>query len=112
MALLLDAVSWILLLAGVAVMVIGAFGIIRLPDVFSRMHGAGMIDTLGIGLIFAGLMVQAGWSLVTVKLLLILVFILYTSPTTTFALARACLNGKVDPLVELKDIPGDEPSKP
>jgi multicomponent Na+:H+ antiporter subunit G len=69
----------------------------RLPDVFARCHGAGMVDTAGMGLILIGCMFQAGLSLVTVKLALIIVFILFTSPVTTHALARAAIHGGVKP---------------
>lgn len=100
MALFTDLVSWLCLAVGAVLSIIGALGIIRLPDVFARMHGAGIIDTLGAGLIFIGLMFQAGFSLVTIKLILILAFLLYTSPTTTHALARAALHGGVTPLVK------------
>lgn len=111
MALLVDAISWAFIVVGAAFAIIGAVGILRLPDVFSRMHGAGIIDTLGAGLILVGLMFQAGLSLVTVKLILIVVFVLYTSPTTTHALARAALNGGVNPLIDPKKASGDEPSE-
>ncbi len=102
MELILDAVSWICLIAGSAFALIGAVGIIRLPDVFARMHAAGIIDTLGAGLILVGLMVQAGLTLVTVKLVLIVVFVLITSPTSTHALARATLSGGVKPMLDDK----------
>ena len=49
MAVIADVVSWICILVGAAVALIGGLGILRLPDVFARMHGAGMIDTLGLG---------------------------------------------------------------
>ena len=98
--LLLNLISWVSLVAGVLLAVIGTIGIIRLPDVFSRMHGAGIVDTGGVGLILLGLMIQAGPTLVTVKLILICAFVLFTSPTTTHAVARAALNGGVKPLVD------------
>ena len=60
---------------------------------FARMHGASLIDTMGIGLILTGLMFQAGFTLITGKLLLILVFVFFTSPTSSYALARAAING-------------------
>jgi multicomponent Na+:H+ antiporter subunit G len=110
-ALLADVISWACIIVGAVFAIIGAVGILRLPDVFSRMHGAGIIDTLGAGLILVGLMFQAGFSLITVKLILIVVFLLYTSPTTTHALARAALNGGVNPLIERKEAGGDEPSE-
>lgn len=105
-ALVVDLLSWILILAGTAFALIGAIGIIRLPDVFARMHGAGMIDTLGAALILLGLMLQAGPTLVTVKLVLIGVFLFFTSPATTFALARAALAAGVEPAVENKTAGG------
>ncbi len=53
------------------------------------MHAAGIIDTSGAGLILAGLILQAGFTLVAVKLILIGAFLFFTSPTTTHALAGA-----------------------
>jgi multicomponent Na+:H+ antiporter subunit G len=111
MALALDLVSWICILVGAAVALIGGLGLLRLPDVFARMHGAGMVDTLGLGAILLGLMVQAGFSLVTVKLVLILLFVFFTSPMTTHALARACLNAGVEPRARRKPARGDGPSR-
>lgn len=111
MTAVLDLVTWVCIVAGAAVAVIGGLGLLRLPDVFARMHGAGMIDTLGLGAILLGLMVQAGFSLITVKLVLILVFVFFTSPMTTHALARACLNAGVEPRARHKPASGGEPSK-
>ncbi len=84
-----DIASWALLVSGGGLCIIGGLGLLRLPDVYARMHAAGITDTLGAGLILAGLMVQGGLSLVTVKLILILVFLLFTSPTSTYAVANA-----------------------
>jgi multicomponent Na+:H+ antiporter subunit G len=93
----LDTASWILLLAGSVFSMIGGLGLIRLPDVYARMHGAGITDTMGAGLILAGLMVQGGFSQVTVKLILILIFLLYTSPASTYALANAAFHRGLEP---------------
>ncbi len=103
MAAVLDIVSWVLLVAGSVFSMIGGLGLLRLPDVYARMHAAGITDTMGAGLILAGLMVQGGFSLVTVKLILILVFLLYTSPTSTYALANAAYNRGLEPLLGGKD---------
>ncbi len=89
MEILRDIASWALLVSGGGFCIIGGLGLLRLPDVYARMHAAGITDTLGAGLILTGLMVQGGFSLVTVKLILILVFLLFTSPTSTYALANA-----------------------
>ncbi len=96
---LVDGLSWACLAGGVVFAAIGAVGLIRLPDVYARMHAAGIIDTLAAGLILIGLVCQAGWSLVTAKLLLILAFIFFTSPTATHALARAALNAGLRPVI-------------
>ena len=98
MAWFVDVVSGLLMAAGAFLALVGAIGIIRLPDVFARMHGAGMIDTLGAGLILAGLMVQAGFTMTTVKLVLIAIFLLFTTPTTTHALATAALKSGLKPI--------------
>ena len=56
----LNIASWGLLLAGSFFCIVGGIGLIRLPDFFARIHGAGITDTLGASLVLAGLMVQAG----------------------------------------------------
>ena len=100
MELALEIISWVCLISGVIFSLIGAIGIIRLPDIYCRMHGGGIIDTLGIGLIFIGLLLQVPDWITGAKLLLILVFIFFTSPATTYALARAAIYGGVEPLQE------------
>jgi len=99
----LDIISWGLMICGGAFSIIGGIGMIRLPDVFSRMHAASVTETMGATTIFIGLMVQAGWTLTTVKLLLMLIFMMFTNPTATHAIARAALG---EGLVPLSD--GDE----
>jgi multicomponent Na+:H+ antiporter subunit G len=94
----LEIMSWILLLSGSFFVVVGAVGIVRLPDVYSRMHAAGLTDTLGTALILAGLMLQAGISLVVIKLALIALVLFFTGPTSTYALANACLGGGIKPM--------------
>ena len=84
-----DIASWILLMAGAFFCVVGGIGLHRLPDFFSRMHGAGITDTLGAGLVIFGLVLQAGFTLVAVKLLFILGLLWLTSPTATHAIAKA-----------------------
>ena len=86
------------LLGGAAFLVVGAIGLVRLPDFFTRIHATGIIDTMGIALTFAGLVLLAGWSLPAVKLVLILCFMLLTGPTATHALAKAALHGRLNPL--------------
>ena len=111
----LDILSWIAIVSGSVLCLIGGWGMIRLPDMYTRMHGASIIDTLGIGLILFGLIFQAGLTLITAKLILILLFVFFTSPTATHALARAALNGGLKPEVPDEgirlpiDTPQEEP---
>ncbi len=86
-----DVMTWTCLLAGSFFAVVGGIGIVRLPDFYSRIHGAGLTDTMGAGLILVGLMLQSGWSLVTFKLFMILALLYLTGPTSTHALANAAL---------------------
>jgi multicomponent Na+:H+ antiporter subunit G len=99
MSLLVDMLSWILLLAGGAFCIIGALGLVRMPDFFTRMHAASVTDTLGAGLMLLGLMLQAGFTLVTVKLIVLGLLIFFTSPTATHALAQAALARGLRPLL-------------
>lgn len=94
-----DVLSWLLLLAGAFFLLTSAIGVLRLPDVFTRLHAAGMTDTLGAALTLTGLMLQAGFSLVTVKLLLIWLFLWFTSPVSTHAVARAALLAGIEPIL-------------
>ena len=93
-----DIASWILLMAGASFCVVGGIGLHRLPDFFSRMHGAGITDTLGAGLVIFGLVLQAGFTLVAVKLLFILGLLWLTSPTATHAIAKAARASGLEPL--------------
>ena len=92
-----EILVWVLLLSGSLFAIIGGIGLIRLPDLFARMHGSGVTDTLGAGLILAGLMLHSGATLVTFKLGAVLFFLFLTSPTATHALARSALAAGLRP---------------
>jgi multicomponent Na+:H+ antiporter subunit G len=87
------------LLLGAFLIISGAVGVLRFPDFFTRMHAAGVTETLATTLILLGLMLLAGWSIMSFKLLLILLFILITSPVASHALTKAALHGNLQPLV-------------
>ena len=97
MDIVIDILTWLLLISGAVFSMIGGFGIIRLPEFFSRMHAGGITDTLGSGLIIGGLMLQGGLSLVTVKLFMIIFFLIITSPTACHALAKSALAQGMQP---------------
>ena len=91
--------SWACLLGGSFFVLVSSLAVLRLPDYFSRIHGAGITDTLGAGLILFGLALQAGWSLITVKLFLILVFMMLTGPVTVHALTKTAYRLGLKPIL-------------
>ena len=104
MSVLVDILSGISLLAGSFFCVVGGTGLLRMPDFFTRMHAASVTETLGAGLILFGLTLQAGFTLVTVKLLMIGLMIFFASPTASHAIARAALLSGIKPrLAKVED---------
>lgn len=94
---LLIGLSWALILAGGFFTLVGAIGLIRMPDVYTRMHAASVADTLGAGLLLLGFMLQAGLSLVLLKLVFLFVLFFFVSPVATHALANAALHYGIEP---------------
>ena len=107
-ALGLDVLSGMLLLGGAIFLLVGAIGVLRFPDFYSRLHAVSVCDTLGAGLVLVGLMLQGGLSLVTIKLLLMFYFMMFTGPTAVHALAEAALQGKLKPLVDDREPDADQ----
>ena len=97
--------SWASLLGGSFFVLVSSLAVLRLPDYFSRIHGAGITDTLGAGLILFGLGCQAGLSLVSIKLLLTLLFMMLTGPVTVHALAKTAYRQGVKPVLAREDEP-------
>lgn len=95
-----EILSWFCIVSGGLLGIIGGIGILRFPDIFSRLHAAGTTDTLCAGLFMLGLALQAGLTLASVKLLLIFVFLLFTSPTASHVLANAAWQGGVKPRLD------------
>jgi multicomponent Na+:H+ antiporter subunit G len=89
--------SAIFMIGGVFFVIAGAVGVLRLPDFYTRMHAAGMTDTLGAEMILLGLMVQAGFSQTSLKLALIAFLLFLTSPTATHAVVGAAHHAKLKP---------------
>ena len=84
-----------LICSGVFFLFMGALGLIRFPDLYTRMHAAGKCDTLGSLLVLAGLASHQGLALSSVKILVIALFIFFTSPTAAHAISRAAHTNRV-----------------
>lgn len=91
MTIILEVLSGFFIVAGAFFCLLGGIGLIRMPDFYTRMHAASVTETLGVGLMLFGLILQAGLTLVAVKLLMIGLLIFFASPTASHALAHAAL---------------------
>jgi multicomponent Na+:H+ antiporter subunit G len=103
MTIVLHYASWFLLVSGAFLCVVGALGILRLPDFYSRQHAAGITDTLGAALILIGLMLQSGFVLTSAKLVMLLLFLILTSPVATHAIAQAAKQSGLKPKVTTEE---------
>ena len=97
-ALVLDVLGWAFIVTGGLALVVAGIGVLRMPEFFTRLHAAGIADTGGVLFIVLGLMTQCESWLTAVKLALILVFMMFTSPTATHAIAKAALHGGLSPV--------------
>jgi len=110
MDIVLTIASWVLLIGGGFFVISGSVGIIRMPDLFTRFHPAGITDSLGMPMMLLGVMLQTGLTLVTLKIVLLMVFLLLTSPTACHALAKAAISSGIKP-VGVKTIQQDLPER-
>jgi multicomponent Na+:H+ antiporter subunit G len=84
-----------ILAAGIFFFIVGVVGLLRLPDVYSRMHATTKCDTLGAGLILFALVLYSGFSNASVKLMFMILFVWVTNPTSAHVIARAAYRNKV-----------------
>ena len=99
----IEIISWIFIVAGALLGIAGSIGIHRFPDFYSRLHAVGITDTLCAAAYLIGLGMQTGFSIASLKLLLIFIFLFFSSPTATHALADTALLSGLKP--ELDDKP-------
>ncbi len=97
---LTDILSWFFLCLGGAFVLIGGIGALRLPNFYTRLHAASLTETMATILIFVGMILQAGFTLAALKLAAIMVFLLLTAPTASYALANAALQSGMRPGAE------------
>lgn len=94
---IVDVLSWLLIVVGGALGIVGGIGLIRFPDIYTRLHAVGVTDTGCAALVLLGLGLQAGWSVVCVKLFLIYAFLFFTCPASGFSLGNAARQEKIRP---------------
>jgi multicomponent Na+:H+ antiporter subunit G len=98
--LLIKTLAVISLGLGTLAIILGALGLVRLGDVYQRMHGAGIVDTGGAGLVLFGLLLLSPDWTVSVRVILIGALLVFTSPTATHAIARAAGLAGVKPVLK------------
>ncbi|MBT9159801.1 MAG: monovalent cation/H(+) antiporter subunit G [Dehalococcoidia bacterium] len=86
---IIEILTVLFLSLGALFFLIGTIAILRFPDVYCRLHGTTKCDTLGLGLILAGLILYEGATLASVKMVFIIVFVFLTNPVAAHAFARA-----------------------
>ena len=99
---LLHMSSALFLLIGSFLCISGGVGILRFPDFYTRMHAVGVTETLASAMILIGLILHNPDFLVDIKLMIILIMIIFISPTASHALAKAALHNKLMPVLDEK----------
>ncbi len=92
---MINIIAILLISFGLFFFLVGTIGVIRFPDALTRAHGAAKCDTLGAVLCILGLIVKSGLNSVSLKLIIVIVFLWTTNPTATHMIARAISNKKL-----------------
>ena len=103
MSLALDILAWAALLSGGFFTIIAAIGMLRMPDMYTRAHASSVYDTVGIGLLILGMLLQAEDWAVAIRLLIILVVLYFSGAVAAHALSRAALHDGQHPLLAGSD---------
>jgi len=102
-SLALDILGWAALCLGGFFCMVGALGLNRMPDVFTRMHATSVSDTMGVGLLVVGMLSQTTDWTVAVRLVIIVIVLYVTGAVASHALARAALHDGEKPLLATAD---------
>lgn len=100
--LIIVSLCWVLAVSGIFFVLVGALGLLRAPDVYTRIHAASVTDTGGASLMIFCMCLYAGGvmhdPMVVIKLLLTYFFIMFTSPTASHAVAKMALMNELEPV--------------
>ena len=111
-------IGFILIVLGSIISVIGAVGLVRFPDVYTRSHAQTVLNVGGVCLTLLGVFLESFLSLYSIKCLLLILFIFLTSPVDSHAIARAAYKSGVKPKrlqedqLSYKIIQDEKPFKP
>jgi len=108
----IELIAGVFLALGGFFVMVGGVGMLRMPDLYTRMHAASVTETIGTLLIMIGLMMLTGWTLASFKLFAILMFLLFTGPVAAYAVANTALIAGVKPRLDTENPAADEPEVP
>lgn len=92
-----EIIAGIIVLAGVFFFIVSTIGLLRFPDIYTRLHATSKGDTLGAGLCLLGVIIHLGFTITSVKLFLVIIFIWITSPTSAHLIGKAAYRANVRP---------------
>lgn len=99
----MKVLALIFMLSGFFFTLVAALGVLRFPDFYTRLHASGKGDTLGIGLSILGLAFYHGFTLISLKLLFIVIFIFLANPIGTHAICRAAYRSGLKPWIRKEE---------
>jgi multicomponent Na+:H+ antiporter subunit G len=84
-----EAATVVLMVVGGVLMLLAALGVVRMPDVYSRMQSATKASTLGVGCTMLAVAVDFGDLAITTRVVLIVAFVFLTAPISAQMIGRA-----------------------
>lgn len=93
----MNIISLILIYIGLFFMLVGSFGIARMPDIYSRLQASGVSDTVGVIVILMGFLLRKGFSFSDSFLGLLILFFFVTGPIIGHSIAKSAFLSKVEP---------------
>jgi len=100
-------IAYLFIFLGLVFMFFGTLGIIRFPDIYTRLQTSSKCDAAGAVAILVGLMVREGLNSFSLRILIILIFLLLTNPVATHAIARSAAIRGIKPWVKKKNVKGE-----
>lgn len=89
-----------MILLGIFFMLVGSIGIVRLPDFYTRTHAISKSDALGVMFVIGGLVIFEGFTMNSLKLIFVILFIFLANPIGSHAIARAAMKSGLKPLLD------------
>jgi len=94
---MIELIVQIMLYISAVLSFIGAIGMLRFPDFYTRVHGATMVNIGGVCLALFAFVISTFWSVYSVKAFIIIIIILLTNPTASHAIADAAYKIGIKP---------------